>query len=117
MRSYVGIVVNGFKRATALGFPTLNIPLDDSELSGIYAGTVVFDETAHNAALYADQERKILEAHLLNFDGAFEGGEITITPLKKIRDKETFASFEQLQAAIANDIIKIRRFFEKNGSI
>lgn len=116
MNSYSGFIQNGSRHATALGFPTLNIPLNDPDLSGIYAGEVALCGTLHAAALYADQERNILEAHLLDFGGAFKSGEITITPLKKIRDKETFASFKQLQAAIKNDIIEIKRFFEKNGS-
>ena len=113
MQVYRGTVTAGLGKAGVLGFPTLNIPLADRELSGSFAGTVAFDGQTYNAALYADQERKILEAHLLNFEGEIREGEIEITPLKKIREKEIFDNYELLKSAIEKDVQEITRFFEE----
>jgi len=99
------------QRATRLGFPTINIHLDDTELSGIFAGRVTCGTKTFEAALYADQERKIFEAYLLDFKGILEEDIVTIQPLKKIREKKTFDDFEMLQNAISKDIDEIREFF------
>jgi len=110
MKSYSGDVIRGTGRATALGFPTLNIKLGDAHLSGIYAGTVECNAIVYSAALYADQERGILESHLLEPAPRVDAT-IIVTPLKKIREKKNFKTKKELEEAIQEDIQNIKDFF------
>ncbi len=111
--TYKGVVIQGQERGKALGFSTANIALEDKALSGIYAGRVriVPEQTLYTAAVYADQGRGLLEAHLLEFESDLYGKEIEITVEKKIRDSEVFEDDAALRAAIASDIKKIRAYF------
>ena len=103
MNNYSGIVQKGTKRAEALGFPTVNIPLDDKNVSGVYVAQVFFDGEKYPAAAFADEKRKILEAHIVDVDLALYGKSITIELLKKIRDSRSFENDEELRGAIAAD--------------
>lgn len=111
MRSYTGIVIKGQGRATALGFPTANIPPKDDSVSGIYAARVKIGDTEYTAAVFADQKRKVLEAHLLDFSGELYKKEIRIELYKKIREHKDFANDVDLRAAIAKDIVNVRKYF------
>ena len=63
------------------------------------------------AAAFADRERGILEAHILDFSDDLYGKAITIELLKKIRDNKTFKNDTGLRATIADDVVKIRAYF------
>ena len=112
MSVYKGILQKGSKRGHTLGFPTANIPLDDVGASGIYVARVVFDGKEYHAAAFADQNRNILEAHILDADLDLYGKEITVELLKKIRDNKMFENDDDLRAAIADDVIKIRAYLK-----
>jgi len=113
-RIYRGAVLKGEDRGRALGFPTANVPLADGSVSGIYAARVKIrpDEAPYPAAVYADTKRGLLEAHLLDFNDELYGCEIEIELFKKIRDTERFDSDAALRAAIADDIKKVREYFD-----
>ena len=107
---YKGIVQQGSAYGHSLGFPTANIPLTD-DTSGIYAAKVRCDGTEHNAAVYADTKRKLLEAHLLDFNENLYGKEIAVELLERIRDDRQFANTEDAKTAIAEDVRAIRAYF------
>ena len=113
MSSHTGIVQKGTQRATLLGFPTVNIPLADTTVSGIYAARVTIGDAVHYAAVFADQRRKVLEAHLLDFSGALREKNVTIELCKKIRENTAFDNDALLQAAILDDIANVRDYFKK----
>ena len=113
MRSYAGIVRGGGRRATALGFPTANIPLEDTSISGIFAGRAGVGGKEYEAVVYADKKRKLLEVHLLDFSGDLYGGEMTVTLLHKLREGKKFLSDEEVRAAIAEDIVVARAYFKR----
>jgi len=110
-KAYTGVVQKGTKRGAALGFPTVNISLGDPDVSGIYVAVVRTGGKEYHAAAFADQKRKLLEAHILDARIDLYGKEITIELLKKIRDNKFFESDDELRAAIAEDIAKIREYF------
>lgn len=110
MHSFTGIVQRSSKRATALGYPTANIPLGDDS-SGVYAARVFVGDQVYRAAAFADPKRKILEAHIVDFEGDLYNKEITIELVRKLRDTQTFKSDDELRTAIADDISKVRTFF------
>ena len=107
---FSGTVQKSSGEGARIGFPTANIPLSDTSLSGIFAGEVVVAEKIHPAAIYADQRRGLLEAHILDFEGDLYGQVIEIRLQKKIRDDATFESEEDLKQAIARDVAAARAF-------
>ncbi len=113
MKVYTGIVGAGSKHAVALGYPTINIPLDDKEVSGTYAARVKVGEEEFEAAAYADQKRKVLEAHLLDFSKDLYGWNVKIHLLKKIREHKKFLSNADQQKTIDADIAAVQAYFKK----
>lgn len=107
---YKGVVQKGEKRGAALGFPTINIPLEGKDASGIFLARVFVDDKEYPAAAYANPSRGILEAHLLDFTGDLYGKEVEIELLEKIRDDEKFTDGSTLKAAIARDVAKVREY-------
>ena len=108
---FTGTIQRGHGTGTKLGYPTINIPLADDSLSGIYAAVVTIKGSEYHAAAYADTKRKLLEAHLLNFEDDLYGLEATIELRKKIRDDQRFDDEMELKKAIAEDIGAIKTFF------
>jgi riboflavin kinase/FMN adenylyltransferase len=108
---FAGIIQHGNGTGTKLGFPTLNIPLDDEAVSGIYAAIVTIKGSEYHAAAYADTKRKLLEAHLLHFQDDLYGLEASVELKKKIREDERFDDEAALKKAIADDVRAIEAYF------
>jgi riboflavin kinase/FMN adenylyltransferase len=109
-----GTVVSGDARGGTLGFPTANLAVP-AELEvppyGIYAGAAL----AHRAAVsigtnphYGGVERRV-EAFLLDFDGDLYGRRLVLELWERLREEQSFASEEELVAAIAADVEATRR--------
>jgi len=125
-KRYTGTIERGSGYAAVLGFRTINIPLTDGSIEGVYAArvTVKEGEEPYMAAAFANQRRKILEAHILDFPpegGSASGGQddlggmpITIELVEKIRETKKFDTEPQLRAAIADDVEKVRAYFKKD---
>jgi riboflavin kinase/FMN adenylyltransferase len=110
---YRGVVQEGRKRGTQLGFPTINISSTDAQVSGIFAAIVLIAEQRYPAAVYADSSRHVLEAHLLDVSDDFYGKQIEIELLEKIRDDKLFTDENELKQAIADDVAKVRKYFKQ----
>lgn len=104
-----GIVLKGKKKGKELGFPTVNIPANDSIPAGIYAGEVTWNGVSYPAAIYKSETKNTIEAHLLDFSDNLYGETITIIAEQKIRDSKFFPDKEELIAAISKDIEDIRK--------
>ena len=113
---FQGTVQQGSGYAAELGFRTVNIPLTEESLEGIFAARVTIKEgeAPYMAAAFANQRRKILEAHILDFSDTLSGVTVTIELMQKIREAKTFDTEAQLKAAIAGDVEKVRAFFQKS---
>jgi riboflavin kinase / FMN adenylyltransferase len=88
-----GIVIEGLRGASGLGFPTANIKVNpkDSHPSGVYAGLVEVLDGFHTGTYLAtihidDNFEHEAEAHLLNFSGDLYGSTISILIKDRIRD-------------------------------
>jgi riboflavin kinase/FMN adenylyltransferase len=108
---FKGIIQHGSGTGKKIGFPTLNIPLDDESVSGIYAAVVTIKGSPYHAAAYADTRRKLLEAHLLYFEDDLYGLEATIELKEKIREDQRFDDEAELKNAIAADVEAIKAYF------
>lgn len=110
---YEGVVQRGDRRGTELGFPTANIPADYSPLSGSYAARAWLDGVEYQAAVYADDRRSLLEAHLLDASVEAYGKVLRLQLLAKLREHEGFVDENQLREAIKGDIEGTRQHFAR----
>lgn len=112
MKIVSGIVIKGNERGRMLGYPTANISLSELELSGVYAGRVSFDDQEHIAAIFIDEKRKLLEAHVIGYEGNLYDKHLRVELHTRLRDSHKFASDDSLKAAIREDVQKVRAHFE-----
>ena len=112
VNTFYGVVQSGFHRGTTLGYPTINIPLNDTETSGIFAARVSLGGRMYRGAAYADQKNRVLEAYLLDFFDDAYGEKVAIELCEKIREDMHFDSEEALRAQIADDVEKVRTYFK-----
>lgn len=131
-----GTVVKGRGIGRGLGFPTANVAPENELIpaSGVYAAQTRIQRTedrgqktettpssviCHPSSGFPSAvfigERKtfgdhepVIEAYLLDFDGALCGQQIEVCLVKKIRDVQLFPSKETLVEQIKKDIVQIR---------
>ena len=108
-----GVVERGMELGKPIGFPTANIPLDDTKFSGTYAGKAIVDGKEYIAAVYANQSRKLLESHLLDFSGDLYGKEMTVTLYEKLAESKGFKFDADREEFIAWAVRSVREYFEK----
>ena len=97
-----------------MGIPTANLSQVETMLprDGIYAGTAEVDGETHKAAISIGtkptfgESARVLEAHLIAFDGALHqyGWALTVTISHWLREQVTFESVDALQMQIEADI-------------
>jgi riboflavin kinase/FMN adenylyltransferase len=113
----LGPVVEGRRTGRALGFPTANIDTDGFQLPpdgvyevGVRAAGGRFRGVANLGVrpTIADGGKRVLEVHLLSFDGDLYGRELEVEFLKLLRGERRFGSLEDLQAQIALDVAAVR---------
>lgn len=118
-RRVVGEVVRGDQRGRELGFRTANVELDEfnSIADGVWAGRCLLpDGSVATAAIsvgrrptfYGRSGVRLLEAHLLDFSGDLYGATIEVQLDQWMRGQTTFASKEELIAALSADVIRTR---------
>lgn len=114
-----GTVVTGDQRGRLLGFPTANLVLSDvSDLrDGVYMGVVHVESGEQFAAaisvgrrptFYAERGMRLLEAHLLDFDGELYGQQVTVDLDEQLRDQERFEAVTDLIAQLTRDVAEVR---------
>ena len=115
-----GVVVEGDRRGRELGFPTANVALTTDTClpaDGIYAGRFrgadgVWRPAAislgRRPTFYEHQERSLLEAHLLDFDGDLYGQEAAVQFVEHLRGEQRFDSIDDLVAQMRRDVARAR---------
>ena len=104
-----GRVIKGKGKGKRLGFPTINIRVQNEKLlplDGVYKVKVGFDNKELLGAMFC--HHNLIEVHLINFSGALYKKETTIKLLERIRDIKKFPDDETLKSAIATDIREIK---------
>lgn len=124
-----GRVVEGDRRGRTLGFPTLNLALENEVVpgAGVYAGAVRFlgpgrpDRGAcfgavmnigHRPTFGTDDVLRV-EAHLFDFDADAYGRRVEVALHARLRDERSFENVEALKAQIAADAEEARRLLGK----
>jgi riboflavin kinase / FMN adenylyltransferase len=109
----VGRVVQGERRGRLLGVPTINLSeLPPRKLlppDGVYAVRVEWRGGRAGGMMNQGPRptfqdgRRVLEAHLFDFEGDLYGEWVRIEWVERLRDIELFGSVEQLQAQLQDD--------------
>jgi FAD synthase len=116
--SVEGIVAVGDHRGRRLGFPTANLQIGpDVDLAdGVYAGVVELEDgTRHPAAVsvgrrphYYELGERLLEAHLLDFDGDLYGATVRVELGTRLRGQRSFGNEDALVEQMRSDVEAIR---------
>lgn len=118
--SLSGLVVHGEALGRQLGFQTANILLQRQVLpvKGVFAVNVkgVGESAIHGVANIGTRptvkgKRQQLEVHLFDVNLNLYGCYIEVVLQHKIRDEQRFASLNELQAQIAQDVVTARAYF------
>jgi len=97
------IVQHGKKRWKQLWFPTANILYTWDLEDGVYKMNIVYDNKVYPGMWTYFAERELLEAHLFDVTLDLYDKEITIYPLFKTRNNQSFDSPEELISTIQQD--------------
>ncbi len=115
--SITGKVVSDRKVGSKLGFPTANILLNNNKFTikdGVYYGKVNYLDKDYKAIVnYGARPTfnlsdKLIEAHLVDFDGNLYGKQITVEFIGYIRDISKFDSQDQLKEQLKKDLLFIK---------
>ncbi|MGE5390023.1 MAG: bifunctional riboflavin kinase/FAD synthetase [Deltaproteobacteria bacterium] len=108
-----GLVVQGEKRGSTIGFPTANlaVPADLSIPNrGVYSARAEVEAKIYKAAVNIGNKPTFhadypicVEAHLIDFAGDLYGKQVRLFFRHKIRDEKKFSGVEELMAQIARD--------------
>lgn len=112
-----GRVVPGRKLGRELGCPTANIETDGFQLppDGVYAVRVRIGEKTFAGVAnlgvrptVSRGDKRMLEVHLLAFEGDLYGLDIEVEFLRFLREEKKFGSMEELRAQIGRDVAAVR---------
>lgn len=116
--SLAGTVVPGDARGRVIGFPTANVERVDGDVlvpgDGVYtslvngrcpAVTVIGTRPSFGG------DKRVIETHLLDFQGDLYGKRIRLELLGTIRGVMKFDSVDALVAQITNDVAQAKAFF------
>lgn len=112
-----GIVVKGDQRGRTIGFPTANLALWAELLlptNGVYATYAWVGYQRYKAATNIgvrptiDGGDRVVEAHLLDFDGDLYGQEIYLDFVKYLRPEKKFSGLDALKEQINRDVAEVR---------
>ena len=117
-----GKVIEGKRRGRLLGFPTINVKLDQEVKSGIYASHVYVDDERLLAATFIGEAKTFgeedykLESYILDFDRDIYGKEVKVELYKKLRDNEKYENERELIEQIKKDVVNTRNYFTSSLS-
>lgn len=110
-----GTVVSGDRRGRELGFPTANLEPDPAyalPARGVYAAFANGRPAAVNIGTrptFTDDDRLLVEAYLLDFEGDLYGQTLRIAFASRLRDEQRFDNVDDLIEQMANDVAATRR--------
>ena len=119
-----GKVVEGKRLGRELGFPTLNIEVNNEHKilpkDGVYAVNVQIKDEHFEGMMNIGQnptvqknteQEKKLEVHIFDFDKEVYGAEVKVFFQKFMRDEKTFSNLEELKSQLIQDEKNVRTYF------
>lgn len=114
-----GPIVGGFQRGRTMGYPTVNLRLEEDILlprRGVYATAVTVEGKTFSAVTnvgtrptFSDADIVSVESYLLDFSGDLYGEEARVDFLRYLRPERSFPDKAALQAQITQDIQSARQ--------
>lgn len=111
--SVTGEVLHGRTVGKTLGFPTVNMLIDNDKIKlkdGVYAGKVILDNVTYRTIInYGARptfnlDEKLIEAHVIGFNGNLYGQTITLRFSGFIRSVMRFNGSEELIKQLEKDV-------------
>ena len=109
MESFKGKIVDGEKRGSKLGFPTINLDYSKVKLEfGVYLGKAIIDEKKYLCLIHFGPKKTFsnkisLELYIERKIESFNKREVKIEVIKKIREIKKFLNEEDLKKQIKKD--------------
>ena len=118
-------VSHGKKLGSVLGFPTVNLTLQENVLSpakGVYATKVILENGDTHMAVtnvgtrptVDDGDKLTIEGFILDFNGDLYGQKIQMEFYKYLREEKKFPSFDALKEEIARNVEQTREYFQQH---
>lgn len=110
--SYSGIVVKGLQLGSSMGFPTINLSLDEDRvqpLNGVYLSYVYVNSQKYKAITNIGNKPTVgecpisSESYLLDFSGDLYGKTVRVELADFLRPEIKFESIDDLKKQIAED--------------
>jgi riboflavin kinase/FMN adenylyltransferase len=118
--SITGKVVSGRRIGGTLGFPTANIHPEDYLIlpeHGVYITRTLLEKKLYSSITnigrnptIEDQQKIIVETHILDFDEDIYGRNIEVFFYEKLRGEKKFKDVNELAAQIAVDVARARKY-------
>ena len=121
-----GEVIMGNKLGRTIGFPTMNLVIDETMITppnGVYITFCTFDGKRYPAVTNVGNKPTIgeyaknIETHVFNFDGDTYGKHIDVEFVKWTRPEQKFDGIEALKNQIQSDCITAKAYHRKKGTI
>jgi len=113
---FTGTVVHGDKLGRALGYPTANLDISVKATKckpGIYAAHATLMRKKYKAALVVNEALDKVEVHLFQYNGPeFYGRVMTIDPVQKVSEMESYDNESDLKTKIEEDIMLVRKILK-----
>lgn len=116
-----GPVLHGDERGRQIGFPTLNIGVSADRWlppNGVYVTRAHVGEREFLACTnigirptFEGDDRRLVETHLLDFEGDLYGQLVTVELLHRLRSEQKFNGIDELTAQIQEDLVATREWF------
>jgi riboflavin kinase/FMN adenylyltransferase len=116
-----GPVLHGDERGRQIGFPTLNIGVSADRWlppNGVYVTRAHVGGREFLACTnigirptFEGDDHRLVETHLLDFEGDLYGQLITVELLHRLRSEQKFNGIDELTAQIQQDLVATREWF------
>ena len=116
-----GPVIDGDKRGRDIGYPTANLRPVERKVTpgnGVYATVTRVNGTDHMSATNVGTRptfgggERLIEAHILDFDGDIYGEEITVEFVERLRPELEFKSVGELLEHMEEDVDRSRKILD-----
>jgi riboflavin kinase / FMN adenylyltransferase len=116
-----GPVLHGDERGRQIGFPTLNVGVSADRWlppNGVYVTRALVGDREFQACTnigvrptFEGDETRLVETHLLDFEGDLYGHVVTVELLHRLRSEQKFNGIEELASQIQRDLAATREWF------
>ena len=120
--SLSGQIVFGDERGETLGYPTANLDVRAEQAlpgDGVYVTVAHLDGESLPSVTSVGVRptfgggKRLVETHVLDYEGELHGQRLRIDLLDKLRDEKRFGNAEELKAAIRKDVEQARAILDK----